>query len=124
MLRCLVHMVWGGNFLIGRVLADLLSTLKKYLSHFKAARAGKLGTHSLRKGSSTYASWFGLLRDWISLRGCWQASKKQVNVYIDVDVPYHDATVASILCGSRGPCKYAERDEVDLSDDFLCSIAP
>ncbi len=29
----------------------------------------------------------------------------------------------SSLCGPRGPCKYAERDGVDLSDDFFCSIA-
>ncbi len=91
---------------------------------FKAARAGKLGTHSLRKGPSTYVSRFGLLRDWISLRGRWRASKKQVDIYIDVDVPYLDAKVVSILCGPRGPCKYAARDGVDLTDDFLCLIAP
>jgi hypothetical protein len=91
---------------------------------FKAARAGKLGTHSLRKGLSTYASQFGLSRDWISLRGCWRATKKQVDIYIDVDLPYPDAKVASILCGPWGPCKYAVRDGVDLTDDFLCSIAP
>ena len=35
-------------------------------SHFKAARAGKLGTNSLHKGPSTYVSQFGLLRDWFS----------------------------------------------------------
>jgi hypothetical protein len=72
-------------------------------SRFHAVRAGKLGTHSLRKGPSTYASRFGLLRDWISLRGRWRTSKKQVDVYIDVDVPYPDAKVASVLCGPRGP---------------------
>lgn len=93
-------------------------------SHFHAVRAGKLGTHSLRKGPSTYASRFGLLRDWISLRGRWRTSKKQVDVYIDVDVPYPDAKVASVLCGPRGPCKYATRAGVDLTDDIFCSIAP
>jgi hypothetical protein len=94
-------------------------------SHFKAARAGKLGTHhSLRKGPSTYASWFGLLRDWISLRGCWWASKKQVDTYIDVDVLYPDEKTASILCSPWGPCKYAARDGVNLDDDFLCLITP
>jgi hypothetical protein len=41
-------------------------------SHFKATRAEKLGTHSLPKGPSTYASRFGLLRDWISLCGRWR----------------------------------------------------
>ena len=93
-------------------------------SRFHAVRAGKLGTHSLRKGPSTYASRFGLLRDWISLRGRWRTSKKQVDVYIDVDVPYPDAKVASVLCGPRGPCKYATRAGADLTDDFFCTIAP
>ncbi len=32
-------------------------------SHFTAARTGKLGTHGLHKGPSTYASRFCLLRD-------------------------------------------------------------
>jgi hypothetical protein len=85
---------------------------------------GKLGTHSLRKGPSAYAIWFGLLRDWISLHGRWRASKKQVDTYIDVDMPYPNAKVASILCGPWGPCKYAARDGVDLDYDFLCLIAP
>ena len=71
-----------------------------------------------------HASRFGLLRDWISLRGRWRSSKKQVDMYIDVDVPYPDAKVASVLCGPRGPCKYALRDGVSLTDDFFCSIAP
>ncbi len=116
----------------GRKFVDWKSTCKftEYLeilfasSHFKAARAGKLGTNSLHKGPSTYVSQFGLLRDWISLRGRWQASRKQVGTYIDVDVPYPNAKVASILCGPWGPCKYAASDGVDLDDDFLCSIAP
>jgi hypothetical protein len=47
-----------------------------------------------------------------------------VDTYIDVDVPYPDAKVASILCGPWGSCKYAARDGVNLYDDFLCSIAP
>jgi hypothetical protein len=92
--------------------------------HFKVARAGKLETHSLRKGPSTYASQFILLRDWISLCGHWQARKKQVDIYIDVDVPYPDAKVVSILCGLWGPCKYAARDGVDLTDVFFYLIAP
>jgi hypothetical protein len=62
---------------LGRIFFDWKSPCRfaEYLeklfasSHFKAARAGKLGTHSLRKGPSTYASWFGLLRDWMSLHG-------------------------------------------------------
>ena len=45
-------------------------------------------------------------------------------MYIDVDVPYPDAKVASILCAPRGPCKYATREGVELTDDFFCLIAP
>jgi hypothetical protein len=115
----------------GWKLSDWKSTCRfaKYLEiifasfHFKAARAGKLGTHCLCKGPSSYVSRFGLLRDWISLCGHWRASKKQVDTYIDVDMPYPDAKVASILCSPWGPCKYAARDGVDLDDDFLCLIA-
>ncbi len=69
--------IWKSNCRFAEYLEKLFTS-----SHFKAARKGKLGTHSLCKGPSTYASRFGLLRDWISFRGCWRASKKQVGVYI------------------------------------------
>ena len=116
----------GNNIFHGRNTRRFAEYLEKLIesSHFQAVREGKLGTHSLRKGPLTYASRFGLLRDWISLRGRWWSSKKQVDMYIDVDVPYPDAKVASVLCGPRGPCKYALRDGVSLTDDFFCSIAP
>jgi len=87
-------------------------------------KVGFVGSHSLRKGPSTYASRFGLLRDWISLRGRWRGKKKQVDTYIDVDVPFPDAKVASVLCGPRGPCKYASKEEIELDDEFLLSLAP
>ncbi len=48
----------------------------------------------------------------------------QVDTYIDVDVPFPDAKFASILCDPCGPCKYSAKDGVEVSDDFLCSIAP
>jgi len=114
------------NIFHGRNTRRFVEYLEKLIEspHFQAVREGKLGTHSLRKGPSTYASRFGLLRDWISLRGRWWSSKKQVGVYIDIDVPYPDAKVASVLCGPRGPCKYALRDRVSLTDDFFSSIAP
>ncbi len=94
-------------------------------SHFKAVRTGKLGTHSLRKGPSTYASRFGFLRNWIFLCGCWWSNKKQVDICIDVDMPYPDAKVASVLCGPWGLCKYTMRDRVEVTDDFFlfnCSL--
>jgi hypothetical protein len=43
---------------------------------------------------------------------------------IDVDIPYPDAKVASVLCGPRGPCKYAMREGVEITNDYFCSIAP
>ncbi len=39
-------------------------------------------------------------------------------------VPFPDAKVASVLCDPQGPCKYAMRDRVELTNDFLCLIAP
>ena len=56
-------------------------------SNFRAQRAGRVGTHSFRKGSATYASRFGLPKDWVNLRGRWRGKKKQVDTYIDVDQP-------------------------------------
>jgi hypothetical protein len=111
----------GRNIFQGNTSKRFAEYLDKLFAsnRFQAVQAGKLGTHSLHKGPSTYASRFGLLRDWISLRGRWGSSKKQVHVYIDVDVPYPDAKVASILCGPRGPCKYATREGVELTDDFF-----
>ena len=93
-------------------------------SFFVAVKAGFVGSHSLRKGPSTYASRFGLLKEWITLRGRWRGKKVQVDTYIDVDVPFPDAKVASVLCGPRGPCKYSAKDGVEVNDDFLSSIAP
>jgi hypothetical protein len=93
----------GKNIFQGNTIKRFAEYLDKFFAsnRFQAVRAGKLGTHSLRKGPSTYASWFGLLREWISLRGRWRSSKKQVDVYIDVDMPYPDAKNASILA-ARG----------------------
>ncbi len=127
---CLHWNVWYARF--GAENFDWKSThrFSDYLgklfasSHFKAVRTGKLGTLILCKGSSTYASQFDLLRDWISLCGRWRSNKKQVDTYIDVDVPYPNAKVASILCCTWGLCKYTTRDGVELTDDFLCLITP
>jgi len=95
-------------------------------SNFKPVKRGKLGTHSLRKGPSTYSARFGVLREWISLRGRWQGKKQQVDTYIDSDVPFPDAKVASILCGPRGPCKYVVKEGGGLviNNDFFLSLVP
>ena len=93
-------------------------------SNFRAQRAGRVGTHSFRKGSATYASRFGLPKDWVNLRGRWRGKKKQVDTYIDVDQPYPDARVAAVLCGPRGPCKYAVKAGMVVPAAFLDSIVP
>ena len=93
-------------------------------SNFRAQRAGRVGTHSFRKGSATYASRFGLPKDWVNLRGRWRGKKKQVDTYIDVDQPYPDARVAAVLCGPRGPCKYAVKAGMVAPATFLDSIVP
>ena len=93
-------------------------------SNFRAQQAGRVGTHSFRKGSATFASRFGLPKDWVNLRGRWRGKKKQVDTYIDVDQPYPDARIAAVLCGPRGPCKYAVKAGMVIPAAFLDSIVP
>ncbi len=82
-------------------------------------------THSFCKGSATYASRFGLPRDWVNLRGCWRGKKKQLDTYIDVDQPYPDAHIAAVLYGPRGHCKYAVKAGIVVPAAFLDSdISP
>ncbi len=91
---------------------------------FTATRHGNLGTHIIRKGAATYASQFGLPRDWVNIRGRWRGQRKQVDTYIDVNLPYPDARVASVLCGPCGPCKYATKEGHVISDAFVESVIP
>ncbi len=81
-----------------------------------------MGTHSICKGAATFASRFGLPKDWVNLCGRWRGKKKQVNRYINVDQPYPDACIAAVLCGSCGPCKYAVKDGMVIPAAFLDSI--
>ena len=60
----------------------------------------------------------------MNLRGRWRGKKKQVDTYIDVDQPYPDARVAAVLCGPRGPCKYAVKAGMVVPAAFLDSIVP
>lgn len=75
-------------------------------SRFERTRPGKLLTHSFRKGSATYASRTGAVKDHVDRRGRWRRKKSTVDIYIDVNLPYPDALVASALTGPAGPCKY------------------
>ncbi len=91
---------------------------------FIRSKAGPLGTHSIRKGAATYASQNGLMKDWVSTRGRWKGKKRQVDNYIDIDLPYLDATCAEILCGELGACKYVVRDGLGLSGEVIGQLVP
>lgn len=91
---------------------------------FIRSKAGPLGTHSIRKGAATYASRNGLMKDWVSTRGRWKGKKRQVDNYIDIDLPYPDATCAEILCGELGACKYVVKDGLGLSDEVIGQLVP
>ena len=52
--------------------------------HFPSSnKIGKLGTHSICKGTATYASCNGLIKDWISKHGRWRGQAQMVDTYID-----------------------------------------
>jgi hypothetical protein len=106
-----------------RRFAEYLEKIVRKFS-FQSSKGGEAWNPQPPQGSFNLHEQVWPLRDRISLCGRWRASKKQVDTYIDVVMPYPDAKVVSILCNPRGPCKYAARDGVDLYDDFLYSIAP
>jgi hypothetical protein len=87
-------------------------------SEFRRVRLGKIGTHSLRKYSSTWMRRHGASRDDANARGRWASDKKQVNTYIDLVLPFVDAKCASIL-SIGGPCKYVLKEGSNVSDAWL-----
>ena len=58
---------------------------------FQRLNSGPIGTHSLRKYPSTYSRRCGCSRDDTDFRGRWKRTKKQIDTYIDVELPYPDA---------------------------------
>ena len=115
-----------GGMLFGRSHKTASNNLKQVYSSslFSSTRPGKLGTHSMRKGPATFASRFGMPKDWINQRGRWRGKKQQVDQYIEVFQPYPDAKVAGVLCGTRGPCMYKVKDDMNVPSAFLESITP
>lgn len=82
------------------------------------ADAGPLGTHSLRKFASTWARRNGASKDEKDYRGRWKISRVS-DVYDDVELPYPDAKVASLLCVG-GPCSYRVKEGANnLSDNWI-----
>ena len=74
-------------------------------SEFEKVVTGLIGTHSLHKYPLTHAQRNGCSRDDIDFHGRWKRHTRQVDMYIDVELPYPDAKVATALC-IGGACKY------------------
>ena len=87
-------------------------------SEFEKVVTGLIGTHSLRKYPSTHAQRNGCSRDDIDFRGRWKRHTRQVDTYIDVELPYPDAKVAAALC-IGGACKYVIKESNGVSDSWL-----
>ena len=79
---------------------------------------GPLGSHSVRKFSSSHARKNGASKDQKDLRGRWKAAKRVSDVYDDIELPYPDAKVAGLLC-IGGPCKYVVREDSGVTDKFI-----
>ena len=71
--------------------------------NFVKTKGGPVGMYSLRKFPSTYARRNGCAKDDINSRGRWRKQKGQVDTYVELELPWPDAKVASTLC-MGGPC--------------------
>ena len=59
---------------------------------------GPLGTHSIRKLASTHCRRSGATKDERDIRGRWKGKARVADVYDDVELPWPDIKVASMLC--------------------------
>lgn len=104
------------------------SVLRKIIDHdsFKveSTASGKLGTHGVRKGASTYISNKNVRREHVKLRGRWAMGMGVVDKYIGINLPTPDAMAAAALAGRNGPCRYIVKQEVatDVSESFLLTV--
>jgi hypothetical protein len=87
-------------------------------SEFEKVVTGLIGTHSLLKYPSTHARRNGYSRDDIDFCGRCKRSTRQVDMCIDVELPYPDAKVAAALC-IGGACKYVIKESNGVSDSWL-----
>ncbi len=76
-----------------------------------------LGTHSLRKFSTSYAMRNGCPKDYVAARGRWR-KHQVIDRYIDIELPYPDAKVASVLAVG-GPMKYVVKNGCGVLDNWL-----
>jgi len=126
---------WGnGRFLFGesnlddepfRTNSNYGNALKAQWSkeEFKLLMAqvrGSVGTHSIRKFGSTWASEHGCVHQEVETRGRWKGGKsgRTVNLYISVKQLPTDGKVASILCVGQ-PVKYKLKSGSGVTRDWL-----
>jgi hypothetical protein len=76
-----------------------------------------LGTHSFHKFAATFAMRNGCPKDYVAGRGHWRKCQV-VDRYIDVELPYLDAKVASVLAVG-GPMKYVVKNGNGILDNWL-----
>ena len=108
--------LYGGesnSYTVRRLFDSVLSN-----DDFKKLVKGNLGTHSVRKGASTYGTRSGLSREYVIRRGRWRSKKQVVDIYIDLNQPYPDTLAACKLCGPKGACKYKMNHD-SLTDEFI-----
>lgn len=77
-----------------------------------------VGTHSIRKFSTTYARRSGCTLDDINVRGRWKRFKQMVETYVHPEIPYPDAKTAAAL-SIGGPVKYQVKTESNIDDCWI-----
>lgn len=77
-----------------------------------------LGGHSIRKFASTDCRRKGATRDEKDIRGRWKGKKRVSDRYDDVELPYPDTKVASLLC-IGGPCRYSVRENCGVTNEWI-----
>jgi hypothetical protein len=86
--------------------------------NFVKTKGGPVGIYSLRKFPSTFARRNGCGKDDVNSRGRWRKHKGQVDAYLELELPWPDAKVASTVC-IGGPCRYALKENSGVTDDWL-----
>lgn len=115
--------LWKENKMFGKISHNqfraLLNKIFKRDEFPNRDPSKPLGTHSIRKAASSYATLAGITKDNVQRRGRWRGNRDVVDRYIMIDLPYPDALAATVLAGPKGACKYKTKKGVKLDDNFL-----
>lgn len=99
----------------------IASTLGSIWSDAGFERTGgddPIGSHSIRKYSTTKARQSGCGKDDVEDRARWRRQNRVSNRYTDIELPYPDAKVAASLA-IGGPVKYSVREGAPVTRDWL-----